>query len=61
MFVDVRDRSGLVQLRFDPNVGDGAAFRLAKQLRAEWVIGVGVALSSTRPCHVEWREELCCA
>eukprot|EP00667_Euglena_gracilis_P003387 EG_transcript_3395 len=40
VFVDVRDRSGLVQLRFDPNVGDGAAFRLAKQLRAEWVIGV---------------------
>lgn len=40
IFIDLRDRSGVVQLRFEATVGDGAAFQLAKQLRAEWVIGV---------------------
>ena len=38
IFVDLRDREGVVQLRFDAGVGDGSAHELAKQLRAEWVV-----------------------
>ncbi|MCO4761325.1 MAG: aspartate--tRNA ligase, partial [Myxococcales bacterium] len=39
IFVDVRDRSGIVQLRFEPWVTDGASHKLADTLRTEWVIG----------------------
>ncbi len=40
IFVDVRDRSGIVQIRFEPSHGDGNAHGQANELRGEWVIGV---------------------
>ncbi len=38
IFVDLRDRSGLVQVVFDPDIA--AAFAQAERLRSEWVIEV---------------------
>ncbi|HOV42583.1 MAG TPA: aspartate--tRNA ligase [Syntrophothermus lipocalidus] len=38
IFVDLRDRSGIVQLVFSPDV-DEKAFRLAEEMRSEHVIG----------------------
>jgi aspartyl-tRNA synthetase len=45
VFIDVRDREGVTQLVFDPELpGHGeaprAAYELARALRSEWVIGV---------------------
>ncbi|MEY3012239.1 MAG: aspartate--tRNA ligase [Pseudomonadota bacterium] len=39
IFVDLRDRTGIVQLRFEPSHNGGAAHELANRLRTEWVIG----------------------
>ncbi len=39
IFVDLRDRSGLVQCTFDPE-DSGAAFVTAEQVRPEWVLAV---------------------
>jgi len=39
IFVDLRDRTGVVQIVFNPEVGD-AAFALAQDLRGEYVIAV---------------------
>jgi aspartyl-tRNA synthetase len=39
VFVDLRDREGLVQCVFDPEIS-GAAFALGEQIRPEWVIEV---------------------
>jgi aspartyl-tRNA synthetase len=39
IFIDLRDRDGVTQLVFDPNV-DAASFAIADQARGEWVIGV---------------------
>ncbi|GAB4288534.1 MAG: aspartate--tRNA ligase [Coriobacteriia bacterium] len=39
VFIDLRDRSGLVQCVFDPEVA-GEAFVLAEQVRPEWVVKV---------------------
>jgi aspartyl-tRNA synthetase len=36
IFIDLRDRSGLIQLRLDPEVGE--AFVTAEQVRPEWVV-----------------------
>jgi len=36
IFIDLRDRTGIVQLTFDPEVG--TAFALAEAVRPEWVI-----------------------
>jgi len=38
IFIDLRDRTGIVQLTFDPEVG--TAFALAEAVRPEWVIEV---------------------
>ncbi len=37
IFIDVRDRSGIVQCTFDPDTS-GAAFATAEQVRPEWVV-----------------------
>ena len=37
VFIDVRDRSGLVQCVFDPDAS-GAAFATAERVRTEWVV-----------------------
>jgi aspartyl-tRNA synthetase len=37
VFLDLRDRSGLVQCVFDPDAS-GAAFVTAEQVRPEWVV-----------------------
>ena len=39
IFVDLRDRTGLVQVRFEPSHLGGAAHQIADRLRGEWVIG----------------------
>jgi aspartyl-tRNA synthetase len=39
VFIDLRDREGIVQVVFDPQV-DAEAHRLAGNLRSEWVLGV---------------------
>jgi aspartyl-tRNA synthetase len=39
IFIDLRDRDGLTQIVFDPDV-DASAHKLAESLRPEWVIGV---------------------
>ena len=39
VFIDVRDRSGIVQLRFEPSHGDGLAHGTANVVRSEWVVG----------------------
>jgi len=38
IFVDLRDRSGIVQCRFDPEAGE--AFVTAERMRPEWVVQV---------------------
>jgi aspartyl-tRNA synthetase len=39
IFIDLRDREGITQVMFDPNV-DQASFAVADQARGEWVLGV---------------------
>ncbi len=39
VFIDLRDREGVTQLRFDPSV-DRAAHTLAGEVRTEWCVGV---------------------
>jgi len=39
IFIDIRDRTGIVQLNFDPD-HSGTAFALAEAVRPEWVIEV---------------------
>ena len=39
IFVDLRDRSGIAQVVFNPEVSPGA-YDVADQLRSEWVIKV---------------------
>ncbi|MDR1775689.1 MAG: aspartate--tRNA ligase [Actinomycetes bacterium] len=39
IFVDLRDRSGIIQLRIDPEQS-GEAFALGEQIRPEWVLAV---------------------
>jgi len=37
VFIDIRDRTGIVQCTFDPDAS-GAAFAIAEQVRPEWVV-----------------------
>ena len=37
IFIDLRDRTGIVQCTFDPETS-GAAFVTAEQVRPEWVV-----------------------
>src|ERR1700716_632187 len=39
IFVDLRDRTGMTQLVFDPDLG-GDAHKLADSFRGEWVVGI---------------------
>jgi len=39
IFIDLRDREGLTQIVFDPNLGKDA-HKLAESFRSEWVIGI---------------------
>jgi len=39
VFIDLRDREGITQLRFDPTFGK-AAHEVAGAVRSEWCIGV---------------------
>jgi aspartyl-tRNA synthetase len=39
VFIDLRDREGVTQVVFDPDIG-ADAHRLAEALRSEWVIGI---------------------
>src|SRR5574340_1095153 len=39
IFIDLRDREGLIQCVFDPDVS-GAAFALAERIRPDWVIAL---------------------
>ncbi|MET0286772.1 MAG: OB-fold nucleic acid binding domain-containing protein, partial [Polyangiales bacterium] len=39
IFIDLRDRDGITQVMFDPNV-NAEAFGVADQARGEWVLGV---------------------
>jgi aspartyl-tRNA synthetase len=40
VFVDLRDREGITQLRFDPIKGNAESHNLSRELRPEYVIGV---------------------
>ncbi|HEY6881453.1 MAG TPA: OB-fold nucleic acid binding domain-containing protein, partial [Polyangiales bacterium] len=39
IFIDLRDREGVTQVMFDPNV-NAESFAVADQARGEWVLGV---------------------
>ncbi len=39
IFLDLRDRSGIVQVTFDPDK-NRESYLIAEQLRSEWVVGV---------------------
>ena len=39
VFIDLRDREGITQIVFDPQI-DSAAHQAASTLRSEWVLGV---------------------
>lgn len=47
VFVDLRDRSGLVQVVFDPEC-DAESHRLARGLRCEWVIACEGSIPARR-------------
>jgi aspartyl-tRNA synthetase len=45
IFVDLRDKSGIVQVMFDPSV-DKACFELGDAARGEWVLGIAGTVRS---------------
>ncbi|MBR3157618.1 MAG: aspartate--tRNA ligase [Atopobiaceae bacterium] len=40
IFIDLRDREGLTQVSFDPDISGGTAFHMAETVRPEWPIMV---------------------
>ena len=40
IFIDLRDREGLTQVSFDPDISGGEAFRSAEKVRTEWPLKV---------------------
>jgi aspartyl-tRNA synthetase len=52
VFIDLRDRTGLVQLVFNPDVAEDAAFELGHKLRAEDVISVSGEVVERDPATV---------
>lgn len=40
IFIDLRDREGVTQISFDPDVADGTAFHKAENVRSEWPLKV---------------------
>ncbi len=51
IFIDLRDRSGIIQVVFSPEVNE-EAFHLAEQVRSEYVVGVQGSVSH-RPVDTE--------
>lgn len=51
IFIDLRDRSGLIQIVFSPKV-DENSFRLAEQVRSEYVISVSGVVAARTPATV---------
>jgi len=49
IFIDVRDRYGITQVLFDPDVVDEATFETARSLRSEYVIAVRGTLRVREP------------
>jgi len=49
IFVDVRDRSGLVQVVFDAEEAGDEVFRTAEQIRSEYVVAVRGKLAHRAP------------
>jgi aspartyl-tRNA synthetase len=47
VFIDLRDRAGLVQLKFDPQTDPGA-HRIARTLRTEYVVAVRGQVGAVR-------------
>ncbi len=52
IFIDLRDRYGLTQLRFDSNDGDYKIFEILKDVKNEWVLQVE-ALVLARPDNMK--------
>jgi aspartyl-tRNA synthetase len=52
IFIDLRDRTGIVQLVFDPDEADAETFALAHKLRSEDVLSVGGAVVERDPEQV---------
>ena len=48
IFIDLRDREGLTQVSFDPDISGGEAFRTAEKVRTEWPLKV-VGIVRQRP------------
>ena len=40
IFIELRDRSGIVQVVFNPEINDDDTFRLANKLRSEYVVAI---------------------
>ena len=52
IFVDLRDRDGVTQVSFDPEVCDARTFHVAETIRSEWPIMIVPRL---RDAGLPWR------
>ncbi len=56
IFIDIRDRSGILQVVFAPNkTGDNETYERAKRLRSEWVISIEGTVNE-RPANAQNKE-----